>query len=158
MQRASAAVIVLILLLAVPALAAGPLGGAPASSGQTVLVPAYSHVYQGVRDHPFLLNVTLSVRNADPDQAITLESVRYLDTEGNLVRECLPGPETLRPLATREVLVGEKDTAGGSGAKFLVRWSSQKPVTPPVVESVMIGTRDSQGISFTSPGRVVRER
>lgn len=154
MQRAIATVVFLALAwIAAPALAGGHL-----STGQTLLVPAYSHVYQGVRDRPFQLNVTLSVRNADPERAITLESVRYLDTDGNLVRECLTGDETLAPLATREVLVGEKDSAGGSGAKFLVRWSAQKPVTPPVVEAVMIGTRDSQGISFTSPGRVVRER
>ena len=36
------------------------------SSGQTIYVPAYSHIYTGNREKPFLLTVTLSIRNIDP--------------------------------------------------------------------------------------------
>jgi hypothetical protein len=39
----------------------------------------------------------------------------------------------------------------------MVRWHSEKPVSPPIVETVMIGTRSQQGISFLSRGQVVRE-
>ncbi|MBU2627056.1 MAG: DUF3124 domain-containing protein, partial [Proteobacteria bacterium] len=36
------------------------------SYGQTIYVPAYSHIYIGDRERPFLLTVTLSIRNIDP--------------------------------------------------------------------------------------------
>jgi len=36
------------------------------SDGQTIYVPAYSHIYSGNREQPFLLTVTLSIRNIDP--------------------------------------------------------------------------------------------
>jgi len=36
------------------------------SNGQTVYVPAYSHIYFGNNEKPFSLAVTLSIRNIDP--------------------------------------------------------------------------------------------
>ena len=50
----------LILLCAVPAASQSRL-----VKGQTIYVPAYSHVYHGDRQQPFQLAVTLSVRNTD---------------------------------------------------------------------------------------------
>jgi hypothetical protein len=38
----------------------------------------------------------------------------------------------------------------GSGAKFLVHWRADQPVSEPIVESIMIGTQMQQGISFIS--------
>jgi hypothetical protein len=114
-------------------------------------------VYQGLRDRPFDLSATLSVRNADPDRAMELASVDYYDTDGKLVRRYLDKPVSVPPLATREFLVGEKDSSGGSGAKFLVRWKSAQAMIPPLVEAVMIGTANSQGISFVVLGRVIKE-
>ena len=49
--------------------------------GQTVYVPAYSHVYHQ-RGRPQLLTITLSVRNTDLNHEIVLASVRYYDTGG----------------------------------------------------------------------------
>ncbi len=149
--------LVLLALWAVAALAATALAGSVLTRGQTVYVPLYSHVYQGLRDRPFDLSATVSVRNTDPEKALRLVFVDYYDTAGKLVRHYLDAAESVPPLATREFQVGEKDTAGGSGAKFLIRWTSEAPMSPPVVESVMIGTANSQGISFLSTGRVVRE-
>jgi len=146
-----------LALIAVFCLAATALAGSPRAKGQTVYVPLYSHVYQGLRDRPFDLSATLSVRNTDAEHPITLLFVDYYDTAGKPVRRYLEKAESVPPLGTREFLVSEKDTAGGSGAKFLVRWTSDRPVPPPVIEAVMIGTANSQGISFLSFGRVVTE-
>jgi hypothetical protein len=47
------------------------------------------------------------------------------------------------------------DESGGSGANFIVVWRADKPVNPPLAESVMIGTQGNQGVSFTSRGRPI---
>ena len=172
MKRRLMLLLAVLLLAAIPALAQdfgrpGPgMGMGPGqgqgprlhlSAGQTLYVPLYSHVYQGLRDRPFDLSATLSVRNADPDRALELAAVDYHDTEGKLVRRYLDKPVSVPPLATREFLVGEKDSSGGSGAKFLVRWKAAQAMIPPVVEAVMIGTANSQGISFVVSGRAIKE-
>jgi len=65
---------------------------------------------------------------------------------------------TLAPFAAVTAVLDERDPSGGTGGAFLVRWSSTKAVIPPVVQSVMIGSSNSQGISFLSEARVVEER
>jgi hypothetical protein len=44
----------------------------PLTDGQTIYVPVYSHIYSGNREHPFLLAVTLSIRNIDPKHPIKM--------------------------------------------------------------------------------------
>lgn len=114
-------------------------------------VPAYSHIYHHVGD-AFLLATTLSIRNTDPRDSLTVTSVRYYDTDGQLVRHDLRNPRTLGPLQSMEFVVEEQDVSGGSGANFIVEWRAEEGVNPPVVEAVMISTRSGQGISFTSRG------
>jgi len=74
-----------------------------------------------------------------------------------LVRAYLNKPVKLAPFATKKYLVKEDDREGGSGANFVVKWNSEQPVHAPVIESVMIGTRSQQGISFTSRGVVIED-
>lgn len=124
---------------------------------QTIYTPVYSHIFIGDREHPFNLTVTLSVRNTDPEIPITIESVDYHDSNGKKLRPYLGAPAALPPLGAQHYVVNESDTSGGAGANFMVRWHSEKPVSPPIVETVMIGTRSQQGISFLSRGQVVRE-
>jgi len=116
-----------------------------------VYVPAYSHIYHQ-QDDAYLLTVTLSIRNTDLYDPMTIRSIRYFDTAGALVRHYLREPRTLRPFESMEVIIEEDDASGGSGANFLVEWSSEGPVSPPVIEAVMISTSWGQGISFTSRG------
>jgi hypothetical protein len=125
------------------------------SSGQTVYVPVYSHIYSGDREHPFLLAVTLSIRNTDPKHAITVMAVDYYDSKGKKLRSYLKEPIKLDPLASTRYVIKESDKSGGSGANFIVEWRSESQVNAPVIESVMIGTKTQQGISFISPGRVI---
>lgn len=59
-------------------------------TGQTVYVPIYSHIYSGDREHiPFLLAATLSIRNTDPDQPITVTAIDYYDSDGKLLKKYL---------------------------------------------------------------------
>ncbi len=125
------------------------------SKGQTIYVPAYSHIYSGNREKPFLLAVTVSIRNIDPKNPIQITTVNYYETQGKLLKVYLEKPATLAPLGSLRYIVPEGDKTGGSGANFIVEWKSDKPVNPPIVESVMIGTQSQQGISFTSRGQVI---
>ncbi len=132
--------------------------GMEAVAGQTIYVPAYSHVYSSDEGKPFHLATTLSVRNADPAHPIVVASVRYFDSDGKAVRPYLDRPIRLAPLASAEFHVAERDTTGGFGASFLVEWLSDRPAQPPVVQAIMIGTARTQGISFVCDGRVVSDR
>lgn len=137
--------------------AAGATPGAILSAGQTVYVPVYSHIYSGDREHPFYLAATLGIRNTDPKRSITILSVDCYDSTGKLLKPYLTKPISLNPLATTRYIIKESDKVGGSGAKFLVKWKSDVKVNAPIIESIMIGTKTQQGISFISRGRVVHE-
>lgn len=127
------------------------------SDGQTIYVPAYSHIYIGNREHPFLLTVTLSIRNIDPKHRIKITIVDYYETQGKLLKKYVEKPVILNPLESLRYIIPERDKAGGSGANFIVEWKSDKLVNPPIVESIMISTQSGQGVSFTSRGRVIIE-
>jgi len=127
------------------------------SRGQSIYVSIYSHVYSGTKARPFDLAAILSIRNTDINQPVTIVSVKYYDTEGNLLKEYLDEPLQLKALASTRYIVKEDDKAGGSGANFIVKWKSNKNATPPIIEAVMIGTHSGQGISFVSRGQVIEE-
>lgn len=125
------------------------------SDEQTIYVPAYSHIYSGNKERPFLLTVTLSIRNIDPHHQIEITIVDYYETQGKLLKKHIDTPVILKPLESLRYIIPEKDKSGGSGANFIVKWKSNKMVNPPIVESIMIGAQQQQGISFTSRGRLI---
>ena len=127
------------------------------SAGQTVYVPIYSHIYSGVKARPFDLAAILSIRNTNLKSSIRLFSVKYYDSEGKLLKDYLAAPLALNALATTRYIITEDDKTGGSGANFIVVWQSDKPVNPPIIEGVMIGTHSGQGISFVSRGQVIED-
>ncbi|MFP7755577.1 DUF3124 domain-containing protein [Thermodesulfobacteriota bacterium B35] len=125
---------------------------------QTIYVPIYSHIYADERfkDKPFALTATLSIRNIDPDRPLTLLAADFHDSAGRKLHAYVDSPRLIAPLASVRFVVRENGPQGGSGAKFLVRWQADRPVVAPIVESIMIGTKMQQGISFISRGRVIR--
>jgi len=128
------------------------------SRGQTLYVPIYSHIHFKNQDRTINLAATVSIRNTDADGAIVLSKIEYIDNSGEPVRRYLDGPRRLGPLASTSVVIEETDAAGGLGANFIIEWSASQPVHAPVVESIMISSQSSLGISFTSPARVLSER
>jgi hypothetical protein len=131
----------------------------PATQGQTVYVPVYSQVLYGNVDgggkpDRWPLSATLSIRNTDPENALTVGSVRYYDTSGKLVRE-YPAGNKLGPLGTMEVFVEHKDQSGGSGANFLVVWTADKPINAPIIETVHTYFFGTRAVAFTSPGQAL---
>lgn len=127
------------------------------TTGQTVYVPAYSHIYHGNKETPLLLSVTLSIRNVDLNGSLTIRSINYYETEGALVKKFIEKPVVLGPLGSVRFVVPQRDNSGGSGANFIVDWQAEKPLNPPILETVMIGTQSQLGISFTSRGQPLKK-
>ena len=127
------------------------------AKGQTVYVPVYSNVYSGPRKSPLQLATMLSIRNIDLVTPLRVTAIEYYDNDGRLVRRHLDRPLALGPLATTHVYLEEKDTRGGFGANFIVRWQADKMINVPIIECVMIGATGGQGISFVSPGQEIRD-
>ncbi len=121
------------------------------SKGQTIYVPAYSHIYTGNTESPSLLAVTLSIRNTDLNHPIKILSVDYYETQGNLLKKYISTPLILDALGTERYVIPHKDKTGGSGANFIVQWEADKAVNSPIVETIMVGSR----VSFSSRGQVI---
>ncbi len=132
--------------------------GIEIADGQTVYVPAYSHLPYPAPEQRFLLSVTLSIRNTDPTQPLTIQDVQYFDNDGRLVTDHVSEPVTLAPMASTAFAVARDDVRGGIGANFVVRWHADAPVYAPVVEAVMFGTVGNHSVSLVSPGRVYQAR
>jgi len=146
-----------IILLVLPPLSVRAESSIKLSRGQTAYVPVYSHVYSGNREAPFYLAATLSIRNVDPRHSITLTTVDYYDSDGKLLKRYLEKPLELQPLASMRYVVKESDKEGGSGANFIVTWRAEDKVNPALIESVMIGTKSQQGVSFTSRAQIIAD-
>ncbi|MBH8575641.1 DUF3124 domain-containing protein [Nostocaceae cyanobacterium CENA369] len=128
------------------------------ATGQIIYVPVYSHIYHHNRREIFNLAVTLSIRNTDLTNSLIVTSVRYYDSDGKLVKQYLERPIQLDALASYDFFVNRNDSSGGLGANFIVEWVAQTKISEPIVEAVMIGTDYQQGISFISPGRVIKSQ
>lgn len=123
--------------------------------GETVYVPVYSHIYQQNQTRTFNLTATLSIRNTDLQNTISIKKIYYYDSDGNLVHKYLEEPKNLKPLSSTSYVIEEEDLRGGVGANYLVLWEAEQMVNKPVIEAVMISTAQNQGISFVSEGRVI---
>jgi hypothetical protein len=134
------------------------------SIGQTLYLPVYSHLYHGEphrktgKPLETLVSTHVSVRNTDPKLSIKLVSARYYNTEGKLLREYLPQPQTIPPLGTYELFVPRSDSSGGSGANFLIDWSAEKPAFSPLVEALHADIREARTLLFTTTGRPLPPR
>jgi len=57
-----------------------------------------------------------------------------------------------------EYVIEEQDTAGGTGANFIVNWAATSSEANPLFEGIMISTNGQQGISFSTQGVSISKR
>lgn len=142
------------LLGAAPALAEAPPKVCALALGETVYIPAVSHI----NTNEYLrqpLASTLVIHNIDAAVPITVTAVGYYDNDGALVTDMLSAPRTLNPFASTSFLTELSDTRGGVGANYILEWTSAAPACSPETMAIMIGGTGTQGISFSLPGRVI---
>ena len=134
---------------------------APArSTGQMLYLPIYSHVWHGDLDSKgvalkTLVSVLVSIRNTDPSRSISILSAQYYDTEGRKLSEFVKSPRTVKPMETYELYVPRSETAGGSGANFVIQWKSDAPANPPLVEALHLDLPSGRSIAFTTTARPI---
>ncbi len=122
--------------------------------GEVLYVPLYSSIYHQ-NDMIFDLTATLSIHNTDLNSKITILKIDYYDTDGNFIRKLINEEFDLTPLQSKQFVIKQTDVSGGTGAKFIIQWMSEKHVIKPIVEAVMISTSSTQGISFKTESRIL---
>ncbi len=100
---------------------------------------------------------TLVVHNVSVQSEIKVERVEYYDRTGQLLETLVNEPVQLMPFGSMSALVPIDSVGDGIGANFVVTWSAEVPVLPPIVEAIMVGGSGTQGISFTSRGQVLSQ-
>ena len=150
-----------IIALAVPCLVAAQ--SLPSYSGQTVYLPIYSHLYHGDLDaqgKPLqtLLSAHVSIRNTNTNKSLKLHYARYYDTDGKLLKEFVPSIVVIPPLGTHELFVPRSDASGGSGANFLIAWSAETSVNPPLVEALHADIQPERTLTFITSARPIQPR
>lgn len=130
-----------------------PASAQESASRGRLYVPVYSSIAAGGGATRIDLAATLSLRNPSSRLPVTIERADYYDTAGKLLRAYLAGPTTVPPLGVYEIVIADRDVAGGSGAKFLIDWTAPRGGAEPIGEAVMIGVVGAAGYSFLSVGR-----
>ena len=123
--------------------------------GQQVYVPIYSSIYDQHESNLLHMTAILSIRNTSFKESITIKRVEYYDTNGKLIKKFIEGPFSLGKMSTKDFVIPENDLKGGTGANFIVEWDSDKIVSVPLIESVMLGTLGTKGFSFSSRGKEI---
>lgn len=133
-------------------------------TGQSLYLPIYSHLYHGDL-HPktgkpseTLVSTHVSIRNTDPKGVLKIVSARYYNTDGKLLREYLPAPRTVPPLGTYELYVPRTDSSGGSGANFIIDWTAEKAINPPIVEALHADIREARTLLFVTTAQPIQVR
>jgi len=124
--------------------------------GQVLYLPVYSNVPYFEHNNTYDLSAFVAIHNTDFKNSMKITKVLYFDNDGKLVSNYLTRDTLLLPLAAINFFVPEADKSG-TGANFIVEWVSDSLINEPLVESVMIGLKFNQGVSFLSSGRVLRE-
>ncbi|HEX5337212.1 MAG TPA: DUF3124 domain-containing protein [Gallionella sp.] len=157
-------------LLALLMLAVGGISGVQAaddfagglSSGQTLYLPVYSHIWHGDRvvDNKYplkhLVSALISIRNTSLKTPIRVVSARYYSTDGKLLKEYLPKPAAVGAMGTLELFVEREESEGGSGANFVIQWDAAAATNPPVVEAVHANIKGPQSLAFVTTARVIQ--
>jgi hypothetical protein len=117
-------------------------GGIQLYGGQSLYLPIHSHLYHGDinpktgRPSETPVSAFVTIRNTDPRASLRVASARYYNTEGQLLREFLPKPQSVPPLGTYDIYVPRPTSVVGSGANFIIEWSAERPINPPLVEAL----------------------
>ncbi len=123
------------------------------STGQSIYLPIYSHMLYGNlgksgKASQVLLSALVSIRNTDARRPLRILSARYYDTHGKLLGERVPAATILPPLGTLELFVELNDASGGSGANFIIKWDSDAPINPPLVEALHANMDGGKAVIF----------
>jgi hypothetical protein len=137
----------------------GLLAAAELSTGSAIYVPIYRSFYQiyGSSRDAYNLTSTACLHNIDPKQTIMVLGIDYYDSSGKLVKKFIDEPLTIKPWNSKELTIQPRTEPEDFGANLIVRWKSDQPANPPVVEVLMTGQFLNRGVSFMTRGVEIKE-
>jgi len=124
---------------------------------ETDYIPIYSDIYHIDGTKRFLLTSTLSIRNTSLTDNVFVFSANYNDSYGQLLRQYIQSTIRLKPLESIEFVVEHQEDKGGAGASFLVEWGADKNAGQLLIQAVMTGTSNQQGLSFLTEAKIVKQ-
>jgi hypothetical protein len=132
------------------------------STGQTLYLPVYSHIWHGDTTASgerakTLMSVAVSIRNTDLAKPIRVVSAQYYDTDGKKLRNYVTTPQVVAPMGTLELFVPRSDDTGGSGANFIIVWKADQAASAPLVEGIHANLPAGRAIAFISTAKVLPE-
>lgn len=122
----------------------------------TTYLSVYSHIYTVTQQRISDLTATISMRNTSITDTLYVFKAEYFDTNGKSVRNYITQPIFIAPMETAEIVIEQKDNAGGSGANFIFDWKIKPSSPEPLFEAIMISTSGQQGLSFTTQGKRIK--
>jgi hypothetical protein len=129
------------------------------SMAGTIYVPVYKSFYQsyGSTRDAYGLTSTACLHNTDPKRAIVVNTIDYYTSDGKLLNKLIDEPITIKPWTSREITLQYSTQPEDFGANLIVRWKSDQPVNPPLVEVLMVGQVLNRGVSFLTRGFEIKE-
>jgi hypothetical protein len=129
------------------------------TTGYAIYVPIYRAFYQihGSTRDAYSLTSTACLHNTDPKQAINVLCIDYYDSSGKLIKKFINEPITIKPWNSKEITLQPSREPEDFGANLIIRWKSDQPANPPVVEVLMTGQVLNRGVSFTTRGVEIKE-
>jgi hypothetical protein len=126
--------------------------------GQLLYMPVYSNVPYQLDTMLFDMSAFVAIHNVDIKHPIFLSNVLYFDQEGRLVDDFLKGQNIkLEPLATKDFYIPYEDKSG-TGANFLIEWTSDTLVCEPLVESITLSLKPNNTVAVISQGKIIKEK
>ncbi len=122
---------------------------------ETDYVPIYSDIYYSNGTKRYPLTATISVRNISLTDSAYIFSVVYYDSYGNRLKDYVDSSFLVSPLESIEFVVEDIENVGGAGANFIIEWGAKSYTNQLFIQSIMIGTYEQQGISFTTEAIVI---
>lgn len=127
-------------------------------SGQLLYLPVYSNIPYLIDTTKFDMSAFIAIHNTDLYNSITLTRVLYFDQEGKLVNDYLKDQKVkINSLATKDFYVPYEDQSG-TGANFLIEWTSDTLVNEPLIESVTTCLKPNNTVAVLSQGKIISER
>lgn len=121
-------------------------------ASRQVYVPFYRTLYVGENRAVKKLPATLSIHNTSTEHPLIVTKLTYYDGNGQVIVERLEKPHVLPPMAAAEFYIEPSQSDSTKIAATLLEWTSEAPISPPLIEAIVVGKYGAKGFSVLIRG------